>query len=513
MEQCQAERKLHLARRQQCACLIQEIGSRVQTTQVVINAGIYYMHHFYEVFSPETIKPILVAIAAFYCACKTEDFSRKLSHLIRATYDILKRPVPSEDSEIFKRLVQNIHALEATILMVIGFQTLEVKQPHVYLINAIRANKFPKEISHTSYYICTNILHLTTLILRHSAEAIAAASLYIAAKWNAADIQSANGGEWFHIFSPDLTFDEISKITEEFTRAFQECDLKIREQLRTSLRVCSFCRADGLNYTMPSSSLQSRKLQREQKEEMAKRPIADSTQTQKPDSGKIQADKRPYSSTSGMMQPAPHPHVAAHHHSRVPHPNQIQTNSVGASQPFHGHHRSLPPGHVGPVGGGVSVSSHPSTATGAEHFHRPSASRPQPPNAAPEPDSKRPRLDRSYPSGGRHSPVSHVSSGGQYMDSSGRSARYDGNSYFGQNDSAMRHSTNQGGAPPGRPDYRMMPSTGYNSMPTKPLGREDSRAGSRPSTNQARFPSKPGAHIQANSRPPIVGKHDLNDYF
>ena len=194
------------------------------------------MHHFYEVFSPETIKPILVAIAAFYCACKTEDFSRKLIFLIKAAYDILKKPVPNEASDVFKRLVQNIHALEATIIMVIGFQKLEAKQPHVLLIKALRANKFPKEIAHSSYYICTNILHLTTIILRHSVEAVAAASLYIAAKWNGTDIQS-NSGEWYHIFSPTLTLEEITKITDEFTLTFQECDLKIREQLRNSLRV------------------------------------------------------------------------------------------------------------------------------------------------------------------------------------------------------------------------------------------------------------------------------------
>lgn len=45
------------------------------------------------------------------------------------------------------------------------------------------------------------------------------------------------------------------------------------------------------------------------------------------------------------------------------------------------------------------------------------------------------------------------------------------------------------------------------------MGREDSRAGSRPSTNQVRIPGKPGSHLQASSRPPVGGKHDLNDYF
>lgn len=134
----------------------------------------------------------------------------------------------------------------------------------------------------------------------------------------------------------------------------------------------------------------------------------------------MQGDKRPYPNASGMTQTAFHPHVAAHHHSRGPHTNQMQPNSSGVPHAFHGHHRSLPPGHVGPVSGGVSVSSHPSAVAGGEHFHRPPTNRLQQPNMASEPDSKRPRLDRGYPPGGRHSPVSHVSSGGQHMDSSGR---------------------------------------------------------------------------------------------
>ncbi|VDN36737.1 unnamed protein product [Dibothriocephalus latus] len=155
--------------------------------------------------------------------------------MVKAAYDALRKPMPNENSDTYKRIVQNIHSLEATILMVIGFQTLEVKQPHVILINVIRENKFPKEISHTSYYICTNILHLTTLVLHHSMEAIAATSLYIAAKWNNSDIKCANG-EWYHLFSPELTLEEIKAMADEFTLTFQECDTKIKDQLRLLLK-------------------------------------------------------------------------------------------------------------------------------------------------------------------------------------------------------------------------------------------------------------------------------------
>lgn len=494
------ERGLRLARRQQCACMIQELGSRLQTTQVVINAGIYYMHHFYEVFSPETIKPILVAIASFYCACKTEDFSRKLAFIIKATYEILRRPVPNESSDTFKRLVQNIHALEATILMVIGFQTLEVKQPHVLLINAIRANKFPKEISHTSYYICTNILHLTTLILRHSAEAIAAASLYIAAKWNSSDIQSANG-EWYHIFSPALTFDEIAKITDEFTRTFQACDLKIKEQLRASLR--------------------SRKLQREQKDEsvvsriqeLHKKAIADSTPSLKSGSWKQpppqqQSEKRPYAavSGSGVSQSASSNQSAQH--SRQPHPvNSQSSGSLGSNYPYHGH-RAIPPhqphGHPGSSGGAA-----------AEHFNRSHQNRSQAGGII-EPDPKRPRFDRQFPTAGRHSPTSHPLTS-HHTDMASRVHRYDASSsHFGASDSNSRHSNAQSGPLSGRPhDYRIPQPPGYPNVPNKqPVGREEPRPAIRGSTNNpARMTNKPISHMPSGARPVNNMKHDFTDYF
>ncbi|KAF6779496.1 hypothetical protein AHF37_01141 [Paragonimus kellicotti] len=500
MEQYQVERNLYLARRQQCACLIQELGTRSQTTQVVINAGIYYMHHFYEVFSPETIKPILVAIAAFYCACKTEDFSRKIASLIRVTYEILKKTVPSESSDTFKRLVQNIHALEATILMVIGFQTLEVKQPHVFLINAIRANKFPKEISHTSYYICTNILHLTTLILRHSAEAIAAASLYIAAKWNASDIQSANG-EWYHIFSPNLTFEEIAKITDEFTLAFQSCDLKIKEQLRTSLR--------------------SRKLPREQKEdpvvargghEFHKKPIADSTQQQlqKSDSWKHQPDKRPYNTNVSSTAPVPTPGSQPLHHLR-PHPSSSQVGGGPGGQNYpvyHGHHRPVPPHQIhGHVGAGVGGGS-------GEHFNRSHPSRP-PQNNIAEPDAKRPRFDRNYLPSGRHSPTSYPVPS-HHGDGTSRHApthRYDGgSSHFNPADPTLRQAAPTGPSSGRAHDYRIPQVPGFSNIPNKPSGREEVRNSSRPPANVGRMANKPTAHPPSASRPMNV-KHDFNDYF
>ncbi|VEL32704.1 unnamed protein product [Protopolystoma xenopodis] len=387
MDQVHRGRNLSLSRRQQCACLIQEIASRLQTTQVVINASIYYMHHIYEVFSPETIKPIMVSLASLYIACKTEDFSRKLSLLIKAAYDTLGKPMPQETSDTFKRIVQNVHALEAAILMIIGFHTLEVKQPHVILINAIRANNFPKEISHTSYYICTNMLHLTTLVLRHSAEAIAASCLYIAAKWNSTDIKSSSGVDWFNVFSPNLTLEEIKQISDEFTLAFQACDRKIREQLQNSLRV---------SLLLFIAILQARKLIREESIPRAvihdKRVGSFDPQRQtgvKIDPSKTSrlTDKRIYPEPPGPTGAPSVPHIPfttqhTHHHPRVinpgagghPYHNQAYNQQASQAQQNFNVNRSqanLP----------VQPAHYASSRAGAP---------------AEQPDIKRQRLDRNF---------------------------------------------------------------------------------------------------------------------
>ncbi len=222
-------------------------------TQVVINAALFYMHSFYEQFSPETMKPVTVSIASLYIACKTEDYSRKLSVLINTAYAALRKQPPPENSDTYKKIVQTIHSLEATMLMIIGFNKLDVKQPHVMLINVLRENNFPKEILNVSYYVCTHMLHFTTLVLGHTMEAIAASSLYVAAKWCSFDIKSSDG-DWIRLFSPKLTMGEIRDMAEQFTLAFQACDIKIREQVRNLLKVCHNLKMLIYAYSSPGES-------------------------------------------------------------------------------------------------------------------------------------------------------------------------------------------------------------------------------------------------------------------
>ncbi|VDO07221.1 unnamed protein product [Rodentolepis nana] len=226
---------MNLAKRQQCACLIQEIGSRMSTTQVVINSALCYMQYFYERFSPDTVKPIFTAITTLYIASKTEDYSRKLSFIIGAAYNVLKKQPPDQTSSVFHRIVRTIHSLEGILLMVIGFRKMDIKHPHIILIEMLRKSDIPKEVATCSYFVCSNVLHFTTLFLHHSPEAIAAVSLYVSAKWLNFDIKAKNES-WFHIFSKDLRVEEIRKMSDEFISTFNSVDAKIKDQVRETFK-------------------------------------------------------------------------------------------------------------------------------------------------------------------------------------------------------------------------------------------------------------------------------------
>lgn len=205
------------------------------TTQVVINSALCYMQYFYERFSPDNVKPIFTAITTLYIASKTEDYSRKLSHIITAAYNTLRKPAPDQTSSVYNRIARTVHSLEGILLMVIGFRRMDIKHPHIILIEVLRKSDIPKDVSTCSYFVCSNILHFTTLFLHNSPESIAAVSLYISSKWLDYDIK-ANNESWLTSFSKDIKMEDIRKMAEHFVNVFDTVDIRIKNQVRDTFK-------------------------------------------------------------------------------------------------------------------------------------------------------------------------------------------------------------------------------------------------------------------------------------
>eukprot|EP00095_Tigriopus_kingsejongensis_P006759 maker-scaffold544_size141056-snap-gene-0.42 protein:Tk06759 transcript:maker-scaffold544_size141056-snap-gene-0.42-mRNA-1 annotation:"PREDICTED: cyclin-T1-like" len=87
-----------LSYRQQAANFIQDMGQRLQVTQLCINTAIVYMHRFYMFHSFSRFHRNTLSAAALFLAAKVEEQPRKLEHVIKVAHICLHKEQPPLDS-------------------------------------------------------------------------------------------------------------------------------------------------------------------------------------------------------------------------------------------------------------------------------------------------------------------------------------------------------------------------------------------------------------------------------
>ncbi|VDL57382.1 unnamed protein product [Hymenolepis diminuta] len=205
------------------------IGYGSRSTTVVINTALYYMHRIYQIFSPDTIKPIDLAITSLYLAGKIEDFYKPLKYLVESAYYNLGRQFAPPLTTYIK-VAEKIRLLEAILLIYLGFDDLEGKQPHVIVVSVYHKNKSEKVLLQCSYLICTNMLLFSDFCLRYSSEAIAAASVLVCAMWMKRDLGDPK--TWLQNFGEGLEFEIIREMAIEFIAIFNAVDSAIKEKMK-----------------------------------------------------------------------------------------------------------------------------------------------------------------------------------------------------------------------------------------------------------------------------------------
>uniref|UniRef100_A0A8C9X857 Cyclin T1 n=1 Tax=Sander lucioperca TaxID=283035 RepID=A0A8C9X857_SANLU len=86
-----------LSYRQQAANLLQDMGQRLNVSQLTINTAIVYMHRFYMVQSFTRFHRNVISPAALFLAAKVEEQPRKLEHVIKVAHACLDPQDPSPD--------------------------------------------------------------------------------------------------------------------------------------------------------------------------------------------------------------------------------------------------------------------------------------------------------------------------------------------------------------------------------------------------------------------------------
>ncbi|XP_058520403.1 cyclin-T2 isoform X2 [Ochotona princeps] len=207
---CGVEADKELSYRQQAANLIQEMGQRLNVSQLTINTAIVYMHRFYMHHSFTKFSRNIISPTALFLAAKVEEQARKLEHVIKVAHACLHPLEPLLDTKCEAYLQQT---QELVLLETIMLQTLA-----------------SKDLAQTSYFMATNSLHLTTFCLQYKPTVIACVCIHLACKWSNWEIPvSTDGKHWWEYVDPTVTLELLDELTHEFLQILEKTPSRLKK--------------------------------------------------------------------------------------------------------------------------------------------------------------------------------------------------------------------------------------------------------------------------------------------
>ncbi|XP_047187033.1 cyclin-T1 isoform X1 [Scophthalmus maximus] len=222
-----------LSYRQQAANLLQDMGQRLNVSQLTINTAIVYMHRFYMVQSFTRFHRNVISPAALFLAAKVEEQPRKLEHVIKVAHACLNPQDPSPDvrSDAYLQQAQDLVILESIILQTLAFE-ITIDHPHTHVVKCtqlVRVVPASKDLAQTSYFMATNSLHLTTFCLQYSPPVVACVCIHLACKWSNWEIPvSTDGKHWWEYVDPTVTLELLDELTHEFLQILEKTPSRLK---------------------------------------------------------------------------------------------------------------------------------------------------------------------------------------------------------------------------------------------------------------------------------------------
>ncbi|XP_019737458.1 cyclin-T1 isoform X2 [Hippocampus comes] len=219
-----------LSYRQQAANLLQDMGQRLNVSQLTINTAIVYMHRFYMVQSFTRFHRNVISPAALFLAAKVEEQPRKLEHVIKVAHACLNPQEPSPDvrSDAYLQQAQDLVILESIILQTLAFE-ITIDHPHTHVVKCTQLVRASKDLAQTSYFMATNSLHLTTFCLQYSPPVVACVCIHLACKWSNWEIPvSTDGKHWWEYVDPTVTLKLLDELTHEFLQILEKTPSRLK---------------------------------------------------------------------------------------------------------------------------------------------------------------------------------------------------------------------------------------------------------------------------------------------
>uniref|UniRef100_A0A3Q1JR02 Cyclin-like domain-containing protein n=1 Tax=Anabas testudineus TaxID=64144 RepID=A0A3Q1JR02_ANATE len=217
-----------LSYRQQAANLLQDMGQRLNVSQLTINTAIVYMHRFYMVQSFTRFHRNFIAPAALFLAAKVEEQPRKLEHVIKVAHACLNPQEPSPDvrSDAYLQQAQDLVILESIILQTLAFE-ITIDHPHTHVVKCTQLVRGEHRLSH---FVKTQFsLHLTTFCLQYSPPVVACVCIHLACKWSNWEIPvSTDGKHWWEYVDPTVTLELLDELTHEFLQILEKTPSRLK---------------------------------------------------------------------------------------------------------------------------------------------------------------------------------------------------------------------------------------------------------------------------------------------
>lgn len=227
---CGVEADKELSYRQQAANLIQDMGQRLNVSQLTINTAIVYMHRFYMHHSFTKYHRNIMSPTALFLAAKVEEQPRKLEHVIKVCHACLN-PVDSTldtKSDAYLQQAQELVILETVLLQTLGFE-ITIEHPHTDVVKCTQLVRASKDLAQTSYFMATNSLHLTTFCLQYKPTVIACVCIHLACKWSNWEIPvSTDGKHWWEYVDPTVTLELLDELTHEFLQILEKTPSRLK---------------------------------------------------------------------------------------------------------------------------------------------------------------------------------------------------------------------------------------------------------------------------------------------
>uniref|UniRef100_U3CUX0 Cyclin-T2 isoform a n=1 Tax=Callithrix jacchus TaxID=9483 RepID=U3CUX0_CALJA len=228
---CGVEADKELSYRQQAANLIQEMGQRLNVSQLTINTAIVYMHRFYMHHSFTKFSRTIISPTALFLAAKVEEQARKLEHVIKVAHACLHPLEPLLDTkcDAYLQQTQELVILETIMLQTLGFE-ITIEHPHTDVVKCTQLVRASKDLAQTSYFMATNSLHLTTFCLQYKPTVIACVCIHLACKWSNWEIPvSTDGKHWWEYVDPTVTLELLDELTHEFLQILEKTPSRLKK--------------------------------------------------------------------------------------------------------------------------------------------------------------------------------------------------------------------------------------------------------------------------------------------